>query len=384
LLFAAKSVAAFAGDKASQKIKQRKPEADEKGYMKVINHASDWHQVAGCKFQRKKALNYMDLNITNNSKLMFLSAFISLTTTMGFAGQAIKWEEVPAPVRATILANGGASGQSVDKESETKDGKAIYEAGVKGKDGNISDLNITEDGKLIETKHDDASDATAEKEARAKKVLAGVKFSHPRDITNPFLPLASLKQDIIEGTEGGKKMRVERTQLPDKHKTFTVGGCSVEALVMEDRAFVNGVLEEVATDYFAQDDAGTVYYLGEDVDEYDEKGKLASHNPSNDAWLVGKDTPVPGVILPAHPKVGDKFKSEDVSREINESDEVVAVGESITVPAGTFTNCLKVKETLGDGSIEFKYYAPFVGVVREIPSDGDELLVSHTTNEVAK
>src|ERR1035441_798547 len=52
--------------------------------------------------------------------------------------------------------------------------------------------------------------------------LDEVKFSHPRDITNLYLPLASLKQDIIEGTEGGKQTRVQRTALPRRHKTFKI------------------------------------------------------------------------------------------------------------------------------------------------------------------
>ena len=104
-----------------------------------------------------------------------------------------------------------------------------------------------------------------------------VKFSHSRDITNPYLPLASLKQDILEGKEGGKTVRVERTIKPDLHKTFKVGRRKVEALVMEDREFENGKLAEVALDYFAQADDGTVYYLGEDVDEY-KGGKVVGHS----------------------------------------------------------------------------------------------------------
>ena len=124
--------------------------------------------------------------------------------------------------------------------------------------------------------------------------------------------------------------------------------------MVEDREFENGPLAEVALDYFAQDDSGTVYYLGEDVDEY-EKGKVKSHGGS---WLLGKDAQTPGVIMPAHPKVGDKFKSEDVSKEINESDEVISASETVTVPAGTFANCVKTKESLGDGTVEYKYYAP--------------------------
>jgi hypothetical protein len=292
------------------------------------------------------------------------------------AGTEMKWADVPEAVRAAVLANGGAAGQTVDNEGKKINGKAIYEAAVKDKDGNNADLVINEDGKLVEIKHDDADDAAAERAARAKKLLAGVKFSHPRAITNPYLPLALLKQDIIEGSEGGKKTRVERTALPDKRRTFTINGKEVETLVVEDRAYEDGKLAEVALDYFAQDDNGRVYYFGEDVDEYKD-GRIVSHEGS---WLLGKDTPVPGVLLPAYPKVGDKFNSEDVSKEISEADEVVSVSESVTVPAGTFKDCVKTKEVCGDGSVEYKYYAKGVGVVREVPAEGDELLVSHTTN----
>ncbi len=331
--------------------------------------------------QQSRNLKTISRSVVRISKLAALQTFGCAMALNCFAGQATKWEQVPAAVQATVLANGGVAGQPVDRENGTDHGKAIYEAGVKGKDGRVADLVITEDGRLLETKHDADDDAAAErgKAARAKQVLAGVKFSHPRDIYHPYLPLACLKQDVLTGTEGGKKTRVERTLLPDKHKVFTISGQSVE-----NRAFINDVLEEVATDYFAQDDFGTVYYLGEDVDEYDENARLTRHKPANDAWLVGGDTPVPGVILLAHPKVGDKFRSEDVSEEVSESDEVVAVGETVAVPAGTFTNCLRVRETLGNGSIEFKYYAPGVGVVREVPADGDEVLVSHTVNEARR
>ena len=322
-------------------------------------------------------------NMNDSKKFAALGFALALTLATAVrvrAGHEMKWDEVPEAVRAAVLAHGGAAGQTVDDEGKKINGKAIYEASVKDKDGNIADLVINEAGKLVETKHDDTADAASERAARANKLLAGVKFSHPRDITNPYLPLASLKQDIIEGSEDGKKTRVERTLKPEIHKTFKVAGQKVDSLCMEDRIFVSGVLEEVALDYFAQDDAGTIYYLGEDVDKFDANGKLAKHNPPDDAWLTGKDTPAPGVIMPAHPKVGDKFKSEDVSATIDETDEVVALDETTTVPAGKFEHCLKMKETLADGTVEFKFYAPSVGVVRETPATGDELLVSHTAN----
>jgi hypothetical protein len=308
----------------------------------------------------------------------FLPFLVTLAAlAIARAGTELKWIDVPEAVRVTVLANGGTAGQSVDQETKGHDvnGQAVYEASIKDKDGSAADLVITADGKLVKTKHDDAADAAQEKADRAKKILDGVKFSHPREITNPYLPLATLKQDVLEGTEDGKIVRVERTALPDKHMIFKIGDQKVDAAVFEDRAYLDGKLEEVATDYFAQDDNGTVYYLGEDVDEYAD-GKVTSHEG---AWLLGKDTQTPGVLVPAHPQVGDKFKSEEVSKKIDERDEIISLTETVTVPAGTFTNCLKIAEHPAGEEVEYKFYALGVGVVREVPAGGDEQLISHTT-----
>ena len=126
-------------------------------------------------------------------------------------------------------------------------------------------------------------------------------------------------------------------------------------------------------DYFAQDDNGTVYYLGEDVDEYKD-GKIVGHEG---AWLFGRDTQSPGILLPGNPKIGDKFMSEDVSKSIHEDDEIVSLLETGTTPSGTYKNCIKLKEVLADGEVEYKYFAKGIGVVREVPADGDVLLIAH-------
>jgi hypothetical protein len=196
------------------------------------------------------------------------------------------------------------------------------------------------------------------------------RFSHSREITNPWLPLASLKQDILQN----ENERVERTAQPEVHQTFQIGGQTVEALTVEDREFnAGGELTEATRDYFAQDDDGNVYYLGEDVDEYKD-GKVAGH-PG--AWLLGKDTQTPGLLMPAHPKAGDKFKSEDVPRVTWEQDEIVSISETVTVPAGTYQNCVKIKETASDGDTEYKLYAPGVGCVMEIEGKAELPLKSH-------
>jgi hypothetical protein len=202
---------------------------------------------------------------------------------------------------------------------------------------------------------------------------AAPQFTHPREITNPYLPLSSVRQDVLEGKEGSKNLRIERTLKPDLHKTFKVGKQRVEVLVMEDREFENGKLAEVTLDYFAQSDDGTVYYLGEDVDECKD-GKVIGHSG---AWLYGKQTKTLGVLMPASPKLGGKFRSEDVPKITTEDDEVVSLSETVTVPAGTYEKCVKIKEVLSDGAIEYKYYAKGVGCVRELPEGGDVVLKSH-------
>lgn len=197
------------------------------------------------------------------------------------------------------------------------------------------------------------------------------RFPHPREINNRYLPLASLKQDVLE--RSGE--RVERTVKQDLHKTFKIGNQTVDALAVEDREFANGKLVEIALDYFAQSDDGAVYYLGEDVDEY-KNDKVTGHSG---AWLFGRDTQKPGLIMPAHPKVGDKFKSEDVPNITWELDEIVSVSGKVKVPAGSFANCIKIKETLSDGKTEYKFYAAGVGCVQEIEDDGKLNLKSHQT-----
>ena len=167
--------------------------------------------------------------------MMFFLAF-----SAAFAGEPQKWDDLPKAVRDTVLAKGGKSGMVVDLEPKKINGKKVYEAEIKEKGGKIIDLVITEDGKLVETKTDGAADAAAERAARGEEVLKGVKFSNPRNITNPFLPLSSTKQDILEGMEGGAKFRVERTAKPEMEKLFKIGEQMVETLVFEDRAYEDG------------------------------------------------------------------------------------------------------------------------------------------------
>lgn len=145
-------------------------------------------------------------------------------------------------------------------------------------------------------------------------------------------------------------------------ETKTVDG--VNCRIVEERETKGGKLAEVSRNYFAADTAtGDVYYFGEDVDMYNKEGKVTSHEGS---WLSGVNGARFGMLLPGKPKVGDRYQQEMAPRVALDRAEVVSITERVKVPAGTFTKCLKTKESSGlESGVEEKLYAPEVGLLRD-------------------
>ena len=195
---------------------------------------------------------------------------------------------------------------------------------------------------------------------------SGPRFSDPRTIDNPYLPLTEFKRCELGGSSEGERERVVRTLL-GQAKRFRVGDQDVDAAVIEDRAYVEGELVERTLDYFAQADDGTVYYLGEHVDNYD-GGKVVDHGGT---WLYGKDTKTAGVAMPADPQVGDRYRFEDVPGITTESNTVTARLPELRVGARTHKDVIQIREQIKpENEIENKFYARGVGVIREVPPDG--------------
>ena len=137
---------------------------------------------------------------------------------------------------------------------------------------------------------------------------------------------------------------------------------------MEDRAYEDGELHEIALDYYAQADDGTVYYMGEDVDNY-ENGKVANHDG---AFRYGEDTEALGVAMPANPTPGDEFSFEDVPDVGSERNTVKSVGEPETFGGTTYDDALAVDGyVLPDEEEETKYYARDIGLIREVGPESD-------------
>jgi hypothetical protein len=193
-------------------------------------------------------------------------------------------------------------------------------------------------------------------------------FSNPTDITNPLFPISDLAQVIQLGNEAGDTLRVEITLLPET-RTLDINGDQVEAVVSQYVAYGGGRLVEVAVDFYAQADDGSVWYLGEEVDNYGEDGRVADNEGT---WLAGTDGP-PGMIMPADPQVGDVYHPENIPDVVYETVTVLEAGLAVDGPRGSVDGAIRTEEVLMDGAIEHKTFAPGYG---EFGAEAEDELVT--------
>ena len=199
----------------------------------------------------------------------------------------------------------------------------------------------------------------------------GAAFQEAFDITKcnmmttgkaPYFVLEPGFQLVLQGGD----TKLEITVLPE---TKLVAG--VNTRVVEEREWKNGALYEVSRNYFAVcEQTKDVFYFGEDVDFYKD-GKVTKHDGS---WLAGGANKA-GLMMPGAPKVGMKYYQEIAPGVAMDRAEIVSLTETCKTPAGTFSGCLKGKETTALNFLEseYKYHAPGIGLVR----DEDLVLVKH-------
>ena len=197
--------------------------------------------------------------------------------------------------------------------------------------------------------------------------LAPPTFSDPTAITNPFFPIASVVQAVQLGAEGDVALRHEITLL-DETRVIPWNGQDIEAVVSQFVAYGDGEILEIATDYFAQADDGSVWYLGEDVTNYD-GGKVEDHDGT---WLAGRDGPA-GMIMPADPQVGDVYRPENIPGVVFEEVTVEQTGLTVEGPRGPVAGAIQVQEALQDGTLEDKVFAPGYGEFSASVASSDEL-----------
>ncbi len=143
---------------------------------------------------------------------------------------------------------------------------------------------------------------------------------------------------------------------------------------MRDRVIVEGLIIEETFDWFAQDDAGNVWYMGESVTdfEYDDAGELIGMSHSGQ-WEAGVDGAMAGYQMPANPRLGQHYYQEFFAGEAEDEAEIVGLNEFRTIPFGRFDNVLRTREStaLEQSVLEHKFYAPGIGKISSFSVDFD-------------
>jgi len=207
-------------------------------------------------------------------------------------------------------------------------------------------------------------------EARAQVTCSEIPFDPsnfpaPTTIDNTYLPLIPGMQLTLQGTaDRGPGVQPHRVTLTVTDLTKVIDG--VRTLVLWDVDTNNGQVVESELAFFAQDDPGNVWNLGEYPEEYDAAGTFIGA-PST--WIAGLRDAEGGVHMLAQPQVSQSFYLQGSAPDVEFLDcaRVTLMGQTVIVPAATFQNVLVTEET-GPldpaGGSQIKYYAPGVGNVK--------------------
>lgn len=193
-----------------------------------------------------------------------------------------------------------------------------------------------------------------------KPAVSPANFTNSTNVTNPYHPVTAGKKYIYEGQTPDGLERIEEQRLATTKMIL-----GITCIVVEFKAFLNGVLIEKAVDWYAQDNEGNLWYFGEAVDNYNSNGTLKDHAGS---WEAGVDGAQPGTIMPANPQVGMAYREEYYFNHAEDRAEVIATGQTVVIPFGTYNNCIKTRNwtELEPDLNENKFYAPGIGLIKEV------------------
>lgn len=192
-------------------------------------------------------------------------------------------------------------------------------------------------------------------------------------VDHPYFPAAPGATWVYQGVSSEGLEEITVTVTGDTREVD-----DIECIVVRDVVTLDGVLIEDTLDWYAQDEDGTVWYMGEIVQNF-EDGELTDLDGS---WEAGEEGALPGVQLLASATVGTTYRQELDLLEAEDAATVLSVDATVTIGLGTFTGCLQTLDftPLEPGQLEIKTYAPGIGLVlEENPTTGERVeLVSFT------
>jgi hypothetical protein len=199
-------------------------------------------------------------------------------------------------------------------------------------------------------------------------------FHDPTRIDSRYLPMVPGTQSVYEGqtSEGSHAVVFTVTDL-----VKIVDGVTTRVVLDVDQE--DGAVDEAELAFFAQDDDGNVWNLGEYPEEF-ENDEFAG---APDVWIGGLRGARPGVHMPARREAAEGVQYLQGRAPAIEFLDCATIADDdgrLTVPAGHFTDVLTIHETSpleSTTAIQTKEHAPHVGIIRigAINDPEDETLV---------
>ncbi|MEA2189620.1 MAG: hypothetical protein QOK16_4631 [Solirubrobacteraceae bacterium] len=198
------------------------------------------------------------------------------------------------------------------------------------------------------------------------------------NIDNPYWPMKPGSQWVYSETDTTGAHQDVVITVTNTTRMIANG---IEARVIRDTVSEDGVPVEITDDWYAQDDDGNVWYLGEYVTNL-ENGQVIDHAGSFEAGVDGAQA---GIAMPARPRPGLSYRQEYYKGVAEDESAVITVGEErVEVPFGYYTKDVLMTRDLVPTEPkvqELKFYAPGVGPLLSVHTDGTggrAALVSYT------
>jgi hypothetical protein len=178
-------------------------------------------------------------------------------------------------------------------------------------------------------------------------------------VDNPWFPLRPGTTYVYRGSKDGQP---SRDVFKVTRATKVIQG--VRCTAISDRLYKRGRLAERTTDWYAQDRAGNVWYFGEDTAELAPNGKVKTTEGS---WKAGVNGARAGILVPAHPRIGQSARQEYYKGHAEDHFRVVSLSASVRTPAASSGRALLTEEwtPLEPGVLDHKVYVRGVGTVSE-------------------
>jgi hypothetical protein len=203
--------------------------------------------------------------------------------------------------------------------------------------------------------------------------VAQAAFSDPTTIDHPMFPLPPGTRFVLQGeADRGSGLLPHTVTFTVTDLTKVVGG--VRSVVVWDVDENQGQVVESELAFFAQNDAGNVWDLGEYPEEYLEGIFVGA--PAT--WIAGINGAEPGIHMAAAPAITETYylQGSEPGIEFEDCARVIETDLQLTgQPTGAYDNVL-VTEELSPldlaGGFQLKFHAAGVGIVRVEPVNDPE------------